>query len=303
MSRPFHILLVCLCAAISTAHGRPTWNATYQAYINTYRSLAIEQMLTHGIPASITMAQGLLESGAGRSTLATRGNNHFGIKCHNWTGPTMRRDDDAPNECFRVYRTVRESYVDHSKFLQQTRYQSLFRLGRTDYKGWARGLKACGYATSPTYAQQLIDVIEVYRLHDLDGATSYDRFAARHTGGSTLAGPPHELFYYNSNYYIRARRGDTFKTLAKETGISAARLARYNERSKSDILADGDVVYLKKKQKRATKDYRNRLHTIRVGESMHDIAQTYGIRLESLYQMNNLSPDYGARAGDKLRVR
>ncbi|MCR5242779.1 MAG: glucosaminidase domain-containing protein, partial [Prevotella sp.] len=139
------------------------WNAQYQEYVDQWSSVAIEQMNRYRIPASITLAQGLLESGAGRSELAREGNNHFGIKCHNgWTGPTVYKDDDQRNDCFRSYKTARESYEDHSRFLVNgRRYQSLFSLKMTDYKGWARGLKAAGYATNPKYADRLIEIIEV----------------------------------------------------------------------------------------------------------------------------------------------
>ena len=136
------------------------WNQAYQTYINQYKDLAIEQMLRYRIPASITLAQGLFESAAGRSDLVRQGNNHFGIKCHNWTGPTQYHDDDARGECFRVYQDARDSYEDHSKFLaRQPRYARLFELSQHDYKGWARGLKACGYATNPQYASKLIQII------------------------------------------------------------------------------------------------------------------------------------------------
>ncbi len=159
-----------LCAQIK-------WNSRYQAYIDQYKDLAISEMLKYDIPASITLAQGLLESGAGMSELARKGNNHFGIKCHDWTGATTYHDDDEEQECFRSYKDAYESYEDHSKFLtRQSRYRRLFSLKRNDYKGWAKGLKACGYATSPTYANKLIAIIELYKLHRYDSANKYDKF-------------------------------------------------------------------------------------------------------------------------------
>ena len=151
----------------ATSQAQMKWNQTYQTYINQYKDLAIEQMLRYHIPASITLAQGLFESSAGRSVLATQGNNHFGIKCHNWTGPTQYHDDDARGECFRVYKDARDSYEDHSKFLaRQPRYARLFELGQRNYKGWAQGLKQCGYATNPQYANKLIQIIALYQLFD-----------------------------------------------------------------------------------------------------------------------------------------
>ncbi len=161
----FVILMTC-------AHTRicaQTQNSTYLAYINQYAEMAVEQMNRHGIPASITLAQGLLESGAGQSMLAVKANNHFGIKVSSgWTGPYVLRNDDKPNEKFRKYNSVRESYEDHSKFLKKDRYSKLFSLKITDYVGWAKGLRECGYATSPTYAENLIRIIEQYNLTDYD---------------------------------------------------------------------------------------------------------------------------------------
>ena len=304
MKRYFLIGLVfMICASIN---AQMKWNSRYQAYIDQYKDLAIAEMLKYDIPASITLAQGLLESGAGMSELARKGNNHFGIKCHDWGGATTYHDDDEEQECFRKYRDVYESYEDHSRFLaSQPRYRSLFRLKRTDYKGWARGLKKCGYATSPTYANKLIGIIELYKLHKYDKATKYDRFMVSRSEVKGIAPGTnlHQIHIYNKNYYLIARAGDTFKSIAKEVGISYKKIAKYNERDKNDTLIPGEVVYLKKKQKKADKAYKNRPHRVKAGESMYSIAQYYGIRTESLYKMNKLGPDYSLKAGDCLRVR
>lgn len=303
MCRRIYCTMLLLVVFVVVANAQMKWNSAYQSYIDKYKDIAIEQMLEHRIPASITLAQGLLESGAGRSTLATQGNNHFGIKCHkDWTGASMRRDDDAPNECFRVYKTARESFEDHSAFLKRTRYQSLYSYSTTDYKSWAYGLKSCGYATSPTYAQQLIGIIELYKLSQYDTATSYDKYIAAHTS-SGRGNIGHQILYFNDNYYVRAKSGDTFKSIGKEVGVSARKLAKYNERNKKDVLANGDVVYLKKKKSKAPKEYKYKPHVVRAGESMYDIAQMYGIRLSKLYKMNHLSPDFMPQAGDVLKVR
>lgn len=297
--------MLSTCALSSGAQMK--WNQTYQTYINQYKDLAIEQMLRYRIPASITLAQGLFESAAGRSDLVRQGNNHFGIKCHDWTGPTQYHDDDARGECFRVYRDARDSYEDHSKFLaRQPRYSRLFQLSLTDYKGWARGLKACGYATNPQYANKLIQIIELYKLFDYDKAKRYDRFMASHSGtdqpinGQVLLLPIH---LFNDNYYLYAREGDTFKALSKEVGISWRKLARYNERDKHDVLKKGDIVYLKKKRKKAPKQYKRRPHVVQPGESMYTISQKYGMRMKYLYKKNHLPADYKLRIGDRLRVR
>lgn len=296
-------VLLLLAFQMAVALGQPKWNSIYQAYIDRYKDIAIEQMLTHGVPASITLAQGLLESNAGRSELTTKGNNHFGIKCHDWTGPSMQKDDDARNECFRVYENARESFEDHSKFLKRPRYKTLFTLSVKDYKGWAKGLKACGYATNPSYAQHLVNIIELYHLDQYDRAKTYDSYLAAHSGASGFAGAnEHRIYMNNKNYYVKARKGDTFRSIAKELDTSYRKLARYNERNKRDVLGEGDIVYLKKKRSSADKRFKKIPHTVRSGESMYDIAQIYGIRLKNLYKKNKLAPDYVPRVGDKLRV-
>lgn len=276
------------------------WNNSYQDYFDTYREVAIQQMLQYKIPASITLAQGVLESGAGRSELTRRSNNHFGIKCNGWTGRKSYHDDDMPNECFRAYDSAYESYEDHSKFLTgNRRYSRLFELKRSDYKGWAKGLKACGYATSPVYATQLINIIELYGLHKLDKVKSYDHLAVRQLkNGSTRT--VHE---FNKNSYVIAKKGDTFESLADELNMSRRTLARINERDKDDTLEEGEYVWLKKKRRKAPKEYKHYEHTVAAGESMYTIAQRYGIRLKNLYKINHLSPDYTIQVGDKLKVR
>ena len=287
----FALLLVC-----TASNAQMRWNQSYQTYINQYKDLAIEQMLRYRIPASITLAQGLFESRAGQSDLARQGNNHFGIKCHNWTGPTQYHDDDARGECFRVYQDAKQSYEDHSLFLaRQSRYSRLFNLSPTDYKGWAHGLKACGYATNPQYASKLIQIIELYKLNDYDKAKSYDRFMATHSGTDkpiNAEGTLHPIHIFNENYYLYAREGDTFKSIGREVNISWRKLAKYNEMDKKTILHKGDIVYLKKKRKKAPKQYKKRPHTVMPGESMYTISQKYGIRLKNLYKMNHLSPDF-----------
>lgn len=286
--------------------GQMKWNTKYQNYIDQYKDIAIEQMLRYKIPASITLAQGVFESGAGLSDLARNGNNHFGIKCHGWQGRKVYHDDDERHECFRAYHSAAESYEDHSKFLAgQQRYRRLFSLKITDYKGWAHGLKACGYATNPKYAQKLIDLIELYKLYQFDTARSYDKFLAKHSGENKVANGNkgvHIIKIYNKNYYIIARDGDTFKSIGKETELSWRKLAKYNERNKHDVLKAGERVYLKKKQRHADKAYKKKPHVVKAGESMYDIAQLYGIRLKSLYKMNHLDADFEIKPGIILRV-
>ena len=305
--RKYILALLFIGLALVDAQGQMKWNQRYQTYINQYRDLAIEQMLKYKIPASITLAQGLRESGAGYSELATKGNNHFGIKCHGWKGRKSYHDDDERQECFRAYNNVYESYEDHSVLLTtQPRYSMLFSINKTDYKGWAHGLKKCGYATSPTYAQKLIGIIELYKLHQYDKATKYDHFMEKRSykdASAAMGGMLHPIHSYNKNYYVVVKSGDTFKSLGKELGLSYRKLAKYNERKKNDKLVPGETIYLKKKQKKADKAYKNRPHVVKEGDSMYSIAQYYGIRLKSLYTKNGLTPDYQIKVGDRLRVR
>lgn len=283
-------------------------NQAYWSYIDQYKGIAIEQMQKYRIPASITLAQGLLESGAGRSTLATKANNHFGIKVSgNWTGPYVLKTDDAPNEKFRKYRNARESYEDHSIFLQGKRYQGLFRLKITDYKGWARGLKAAGYATSPTYADALIRIIEMYNLDQFDNGkfkqekkapvipvnNAKDSFFQTHT-----------VYAHNKNYFIIVEVGDNMATISKETGISLKKLYQYNDLPLDYAPTQGDLIYFKKKQKCASKQFKkNPIHIVEANQSLFDISQLYGIRLKSLYKLNQLDPSHEIKPGDILRIR
>lgn len=297
-------LYTCACVLALCAQGR---NSQYERYIERYKGIAIDQMLRYRIPASITLAQGLLESGAGMSTLTREANNHFGIKCgSSWKGPFVYKDDDARNERFRKYRNAEESYEDHSRFLQQPRYASLFKLKKHDYKGWAHGLKRCGYATNPRYGSLLIDLIERYDLHQYDSYTSSHIKIDYETidRDLDLEGAMNHLVYMNNeNYYVVARAGDTLKQISEETGVSVRNLRKYNELPKDYVLQQGDVLYLERKRKKAAKRYKKQPHVVVAGESMHSIAQKYGIRLESLYKMNKLRPDDAPQVGDLLRIR
>lgn len=291
------VLLILPLQVIQAQNGR---NANYRAYIDKYCDLAVDHMRKHKIPASITLAQGLLESGAGRSVLAGKSNNHFGIKCgSSWRGKTVRHHDDAHNECFRAYGHPRESYEDHSLFLTRgARYAFLFKLEITDYKGWARGLKKAGYATDPSYANRLITIIEDYELYKYDRKNSKSSSSKEASAASALQ---HQVYLSNDLAYVVARHGDTFKSLAKETGISWRKLVKYNDLHNGYSLADDDIIYLCKKNKKAAKRYT--VHIVRNGDSMHSISQMYGIRLKNLYQMNRKDPDYVPEIGQRLRLR
>lgn len=290
------LVVTLFCLMSFTLSFSQTRNKLYEDYIRKYKEMAIEQMERYRIPASITMAQGLLESGAGRSELARKSNNHFGIKCGgNWTGRTTYHDDDRRGECFRAYKSVRESYEDHSRFLTtRGRYSFLFKLSLTDYKGWAHGLKKAGYATNPRYADQLISIIELYDLDELDtkkGRKRYDKPVQF----------VHQPYKANDLLYIVARAGDTFESISNEFEISERKIRIYNDLYKGYRFKDGDIVYLEKKHKRAQKPHI--IHRVKEGESMYSIAQMYGIRLKNLYKLNKKDEDYSPRVGDYLRLR
>ena len=288
------LTFVCLLGILSLQ--AQTRNKQYEEYIKQYRDIAVQEMKKYHIPASITLAQGLLESGAGQSTLARKSNNHFGIKCgSDWNGKSVRHDDDERNECFRAYKHPKQSYEDHSKFLvSRPRYASLFKLDITDYKGWARGLKKAGYATNPRYAEQLIGIIELY---DLD---KYDK-----KGGLKWMKEnpnPHQPYIANGLVYIVVRQGDTWKSISKEFDISRKKLRKYNDLYKGYELKVGDILYLEKKNRRADKEHI--VHVLRAGESMYSISQKYGIRLKRLYKLNKMSEDESTpEVGTILRLR
>ena len=287
-------LLLSLFAFL-TVQGQSR-NKQYEDYIKKYRDIAVEEMKRYHIPASITLAQGLLESGAGYGTLARKSNNHFGIKCgSDWRGKTVKHDDDARNECFRVYKDPKDSYRDHSKFLAgKQRYAFLFDLKITDYKGWARGLKKAGYATNPRYAHQLIDIIQRYNLdkYDKKGGLKWMKENPN----------PHEPYIANGLLYIIARQGDTWKNLSKEFDISIRKLRKYNDLYKGYELQEGDILYLEKKNRKAPKGMY--VHVLRNGESMYSISQKYGIRLKRLYKMNKMDfGDAAPKVGTILRIR
>lgn len=268
-------------------------------YIDKYSSEAVAQMKKYGIPASITLAQGILESGAGRSTLAVEGNNHFGIKCHSdWTGRTMYRDDDKPDECFRVYSTAQKSFEDHSIFLtSHSRYSFLFDLKPTDYKGWARGLKKAGYATSPTYADKLIKLIEDYDLDD------YDTGAGRRRAGHDETSVPVRFDEREENglKYIIFTDDITLKDVSREYGILRADLRKYNEIPRKFQPEPGSRIYLEKKKLRAANG--NEIHVVGPDDSLWSISQRYGVRMSSIVKKNSLKETGAISVGQALRLR
>lgn len=297
-----------LLFAISCVFGQQQRDKNWR-YVENYKDMAVDQMRRYHIPASITLAQGICESGAGQSRLAREGHNHFGIKVGmNWTGPYMVVADDRPNDRFRVYRTDDESYEDHSKFLRNNqRYSTLFSLKETDYKGWAHGLKRCGYATNPNYAPMLIGIIERYNLSQFDSYSSGRYHSRTKSGGQVEAESAffqeHIVYKVNKCYLIVANSRDSWESVARETGVSVRKLRKYNERPKGSRLQSGDIVYLTKKRTKGDKSLKLTPHRVQPGESMYDISQRYGIRLKNLYKLNALTPDYVAQVGDLIWLR
>ena len=291
-----NILTLFLCLLCALSAQAQTRNKQYEDYIKKYSDIAVREMKRYHIPASITLAQGLLESGAGQSVLARKSNNHFGIKCGgDWRGPSVSHDDDARGECFRAYKHPEESYEDHSKFLAgRPRYAGLFKLKITDYKGWAHGLKKAGYATNPQYAEKLIGIIELYNLHKYDTKEGVKWMKQNPE--------PHQPYVSNELLYIVVRAGDTWKSISKEFDISQSKLRKYNDLYKGYNLKVGDILYLEKKKRKASKD--NIVHVLRSGESMYTVSQKYGIRLKNLYKLNKMQPDDPApETGTILRLR
>ncbi|MDR2120135.1 MAG: glucosaminidase domain-containing protein [Tannerella sp.] len=275
-------------------------NSAYGKYIDKYRDEAVRQQKKYKIPAGITLAQALLESNAGMSTLAKQSNNHFGIKCHSdWKGGRSYHDDDRKNECFRKYKSVTDSYEDHSRFLTaHSRYARLFNYKITDYKKWAKGLQECGYATDRGYANKLIDIIETYQLYHV-GREKREKKKEKESSPPVLLS--RDVFKTHGLIYVIADGNDSLEDIADDIGIKAKKLRKYNEMPKDYPLAEGDIVYLQKKKKKADKPYF--FHTVRIGESMYSISQRYGIRVGRLYKMNNKKADFVPEEGETLRLR
>ncbi len=309
------LFLVLSAMSINVVNAQAKRNKTYETYIDKYNSVAVDHMKKYKIPASITLAQGLLESGAGLSSLASEGNNHFGIKCHSdWKGATMRKDDDRRNECFRKYKKVEDSYHDHSLFLtERSRYSFLFNLQITDYRGWARGLQQAGYATDKAYANKLIKIIDDYELYKYDSGKkkgkdkpSNDKFQGDGWSVESMSPPPamtskHTPYKTHGLIYVIAVSGDTYESIADEFKFKAKDLYKYNEVPKGYPLAKGDLVYFQNKKNKADTPYYE--HVVKVGESMHSIAQQYGVKIKNLYRMNKRDYEYVPTEGDILKLR
>lgn len=297
MKRIFKILVLSAILSANVSYINAAQDN--EAYIKKYCNIAMREMNDYGIPASITLAQGILESAAGTSRLAVQANNHFGIKCHNdWSGEKIYHDDDKNNECFRKYDRPEESFIDHSQFLKdRSRYSFLFELDKTDYKAWAKGLKQAGYATDPNYPKRLIELIERYDLHKYDQQSYTSK-------EENVATPVKQQVTKNESglKHIYVQNGESYYTIAKKYNILFGLIYKYNDVDrKTRQPEEGSIIYLQKKKKKIT--WGDGVHVVEKGESMHDISQKYGIRLHSLYDLNNMSYESKPEVGQLLKLR
>lgn len=279
------ILSIAAVASISVSWAEGSHKITQKEYVDQWSGVAVEQMAQFGIPASITLAQGILESGNGNSELALKGNNHFGIKCHGWTGKTMLVDDDAKNECFRVYNSGAESYKDHSEFLKTyERYAFLFEYDEDDYKSWARGLKSAGYATNPKYPDLLIGLIENLQLDQ------YDKLVTNEISAPILASSrqrnTHNVNVHERGVeYVVVEAGDTYYSIAQEFGLTLSQLYRFNSfEDKKDFLEPGDIVYVKAKKSGSL--FEKEEQVLETSMTVKEISQKYAVRIKTLKRLN-----------------
>lgn len=321
------IVFFALFSVLASANAAE--RMTGEEYVETWKITAIEQMNEFAIPASITLAQGILESGSGNSALARNANNHFGIKCHKgWDGKTFYQDDDEEDECFRSYDNAALSYDDHSLFLtSRQRYAGLFDLSLTDYKGWAKGLKKAGYATNPKYADLLINIIEKYDLAQYDLMPYLPMEVAQEKQQDELTTTPekdspitviteqeeneieviaagsHQVaLNKNKTRYIVVNEGDTFYRISKEFNISLWQLYKYNELGKRDVLKTGEIIYLDPKKNRAKKGFN--VYVCPKEMTLREVSQAEGIKLKKLMKFNfSEDPDKKLPKGTKVILR
>lgn len=283
---------------------------TREEYIERYAGIALEEMKVTGIPASIKLAQALLESDNGNSTLARKANNHFGIKCHSgWNGGTFHKDDDKKDECFRRYKKVEESYHDHSLFLtQRERYQDLFTLKITDYKGWAHGLKKAGYATNPRYPQLLIKIIEDNQLYNFDQGAAVNKSTLpkeKEKRDRKSDFPDVQLSQVNTTSllngvkYVEAVAGDNLESIARRHNQNVWIIRKFNEVGKTWEPAPGDRIYLQPKKRKAQKE----THIVIKGEGLWDISMQYAVKLKRLEKLNDIMRETRLQEGQVIKLR
>jgi LysM repeat protein len=309
--------LVFVTTLILSASFLKAQDISVEEYVQTYSSIAIAEMKRSGIPASVTLAQGILETEHGNSELVKKSNNHFGIKCKStWTGESVRHTDDAPNECFRKYPNAADSYKDHSDYLKTSpRYASLFQLEPSDYKGWAYGLKRAGYATNPRYPQIVISNIEKYNLQQYDTVTAFvqsDNIVAKNVGdesvvkNATLVSDNTEIknalkanVKFNKLKALYASKGTSLLAIATAANIDLAKLLDYNDLNIDGLLKEDQVIYLEKKNKQGNRDFSTSLQN----ETLFDVAQNNGIQLKSLMLLNNMNENEVLKKGTKIKLR
>lgn len=288
LSKYFKCIAIGLVISTNSAFGQ---EISRKEYIEKYSSLAVKQMHQYKIPASITLAQGILESNNGNSRLATKANNHFGIKCHGWEGKKIFADDDKKNECFRNYKNVLESFVDHSLFLNKySRYEFLFDYKITDYKSWAKGLKKAGYATNNKYPELLIKIIEENKLYQFDN---------KKIDKNLISGKRNIYMHPNKIKYVISKNQETYKTIAKSLNIKLKQILKYNDDNNQSVLNVGTKVFIQPKRNRS----KQRIHVVNNGEDLRTISQTYGVKMKSLKKRNQLILKNSLNNGDKLRLR
>ncbi len=283
-----------------------------EEYVGKYKNVAVQHFLIYKIPASITMAQAILESGSGNSILAQKGNNHFGIKCHDWTGEKIYIDDDQKDDCFRVYESPEASYQDHSVFLtSKKRYANLFELPKTDYKSWAKGLKDAGYATNPKYPNLLIDLIERLHLEDLDKINSLqdapknEELVAESNNKKSKVQLTSRLntalVHQNQVKYVVAQKGDTYYQIAERFGMALWELYKYNDLdAHQDCLKEGDVVYVQPKRNKGLSDF----IVLDKEMTLNQVAQQEAIKVKKIMRKNDLqNPNSLLAKGTKLKLR
>ncbi len=299
----------------ATLHTFAQSTQDFEQYIDKYKEIAIAEMQRAGIPASIKLGQALLESDAGRSDLARKANNHFGIKCNNdWDGKTFKKKDDdydAQGEhiqsCFRVYEDAEASFRAHSEFLRnpkkQFRYGILFELDPTDYKGWADGLRKAGYATNPSYSKKLVDVIEKYQLYKYDYMTIADNNRPNPSSGTNSSADMGGYMVANDVKYVLSRDNEPVEEIAKRTHTPLRSIVAYNENLKGGTqrLMKDSRVYLQPKRN----SYRGKetYHTVQVGETMFEIAQEYGLKLEKMYDRNQMNPGMEPAYNEQIKLK
>jgi LysM repeat protein len=307
-----YIILIAILTSPLHVFSQNRSSYTREEYIHRYKDMAIAEMQRSGVPASIKLAQGMLESGNGGSRLATRSNNHFGIKCHNWEGRKTYHDDDKKNECFRVYPSVEASFRDHSEFLlTRDRYRFLFDLNPTDYSAWAHGLRKAGYATNSKYPELLIRIIEENQLYLLDQGVDVPRVPPTTTAPRKRRGSSGEDFVIDLNRrkvetrnrveYIRVKEGDTFESLTTELQLLRWELTKYNDLSPDSALRVGQELYIQPKRRKA--EAGNSYHIVKKGETMHQVSQLYAIKLQRLYRLNEMVPGMELKEGATLWLR